>query len=101
METHQYPIPELLSLQPSVTLLDSAALGPLHSLLVDHILLERTLAYSRLASGRGTKTVIVFFVPFQPVLLAQPSLFRLEVRPDVIEGAFLPLHGGLDRKSVV
>lgn len=44
MDTQLDPIPDLPSLEPGVTLLESTAPGPLQSLVIDHVLLERTNA---------------------------------------------------------
>ena len=62
------PIPELPALEPGVTLLESEARGPLHTLVVDHVLLERTEAYWIDTHGYATTQPLAAIAPSDRIL---------------------------------
>lgn len=61
-------IPELPSLEPGVTLLETNARGPLHALVTDHVLLERTTAYWIDTHGYASTHPLVDIAPSDRIL---------------------------------
>ncbi|WP_265109165.1 hypothetical protein [Halosolutus halophilus] len=64
----EHAVPELPSLDPEVTLLESTAPGPLHALVVDHVLMERSTAWWIDTHGYAQTEPLVRISPSQRIL---------------------------------